>query len=312
MASVAQGAGHRLGVGPGRGPGGAVPGREAGWWPAFTLDGLEVTQETVLWEDAERVEFRTHVDGYTGHDRLLRVRFPADVPGGLPVYQTATAVIGRSFGAVDVDSADTWYTLDNPAYDWFGLGSAARVRTGGTAGRSRPSGWPRSICPDGGPGAGLQEVIRDLMVALAGAGVTATCSQADGPRYGGLDADSNLPDVRIARRRPGREHVHRRGLVGGGPRYAKAVAAWRTAAPGCGCPRRAAGRTPSGPDADVRGAADLPVLIVAGGGPDELAAAVGRPGRGPGRRSGGGGRGHRRRRRAARRRCRWRTGRWRC
>ena len=28
------------------------------------------------------------------------LRFPADVPGGLPVYQTATAVIGRSFGVV--------------------------------------------------------------------------------------------------------------------------------------------------------------------------------------------------------------------
>ncbi|HJY56142.1 MAG TPA: glycoside hydrolase family 38 C-terminal domain-containing protein, partial [Streptosporangiaceae bacterium] len=40
---------------------------------SFTLDGLEVTQETVLWENAERVEFRTHVDGYREKDRLLRV-----------------------------------------------------------------------------------------------------------------------------------------------------------------------------------------------------------------------------------------------
>ena len=28
--------------------------------------------------------------------------------------------------------------------------------------------------------------------------MTATCSQAEGSRYGGIDADSNLPDVRIA------------------------------------------------------------------------------------------------------------------
>ena len=56
------------------------------------------------------------MDSYVGRDRLLRVRFPADVPGGLPVYQTATAVIGRSFGVVDVDSADHWYTLDSPAH----------------------------------------------------------------------------------------------------------------------------------------------------------------------------------------------------
>ena len=114
---------------------------------SFTLDGLEVTQETVLWEDAERVEFRTHVDGYGEKDRLLRVRFPADVPGGLPVYQTATAVIGRSFGVVDVDSADHWYTLDNPAHQWFGLGSTARVRTGGSGGPVRPSGSPRWSAP---------------------------------------------------------------------------------------------------------------------------------------------------------------------
>jgi len=114
---------------------------------SFTLDGLEVTQETVLWENARRVEFRTHVDGYRGQDRLLRVRFPADVTGGLPVYQTATAVIGRSFGAVDVDSADHWYTLDNPAYQWFGLGSTARVQTGGAAGPWPRAGRPGCGCP---------------------------------------------------------------------------------------------------------------------------------------------------------------------
>ena len=36
------------------------------------------------------------------------------------------------------------------------------------------------------------------MVALVRAGVTATCSSADQPRYGHLDVDSNLPDTRIA------------------------------------------------------------------------------------------------------------------
>ncbi len=238
----------------------------------FMLDGLEVTQETVLWQNAERVEFRTHVDGYTGHDRLLRVRFPADVPGGLPVYQTATAVIGRSFGAVDVDSEDTWYTLDSPAYDWFGLGSAARVRAGGADGPVQAIGVAEVICPDGGPGAGLQEVIRDLMVALAGAGVTATCSQADGPRYGGLDADSNLPDVRIAVGGPDVNTFTAEVLSGVGPRYAKAVTAGEQARVWVPAARSRADAF--GPNADVRGVADLPVLIVAAGGPDELTAAV--------------------------------------
>src|SRR6266851_2312535 len=111
----------------------------------FGLCGLEVTQETLLWDQAERVEFRTHVDGYTGRDRLLRVRFPAGVPGGLPVYQTATAVIGRSFGAVDVDSADHWYTLDNPAHQWFGLGSVARVTD--HSGLAQAIGVAEVVCP---------------------------------------------------------------------------------------------------------------------------------------------------------------------
>ncbi len=56
----------------------------------FSVADLRITQETVLWDGASRIEFRTHVDGSIGQDRLLRVRFPADVPGGLPVYQTAS------------------------------------------------------------------------------------------------------------------------------------------------------------------------------------------------------------------------------
>ena len=101
---------------------------------SFRLGDLSVTQETVLRDGCPRVEFSTHVDGSIGRDRLLRVRFPAAVPGALPVYQTGTAVIGRTFGAVDVDSADHWYTLDNPALGWFGVGSTAQVRLAGHGG----------------------------------------------------------------------------------------------------------------------------------------------------------------------------------
>jgi len=251
---------------------------------SFALDGLDVIQETLLWDDAERVEFRTHVGGYRGRDRLLRVRFPADVPGGLPVYQTATAVIGRSFGAVDVDSADHWYTLDNPAYQWFGLGSTARVRTGNRNGLTQAIGVAEVVCPDGPdgwpgdepPGAGLRSVIRDLMAALAAAGVTGTCSQADGPRYGAIDADSNLPDVRIAVGGPAVNTFTAEVLSAVGPGYAKVLAA-RLAAGGTArlWVPAARGRADAfGPSADLRGAADLPVLIVAGAGPDELAAAI--------------------------------------
>ena len=242
---------------------------------SFTLDGLEVTQETLLWDHAERVEFRTHVDSYRGRDRLLRVRFPADVPGGLPLYQTATAVVGRSFGVVDVDSADHWYTLDNPAHQWFGLGSTARVRTGGRNGLTQAIGVAEVVCPllpnD------LRDTLRELLVALAAAGVTATCSQADGSRYGAIDADSNLPDVRIAVGGPEVNPFTAEVLAAAGPGYAKALAARLDAGSGTARLWVPASRDRAdafGPDADVRGAGDLPVLIVAGAGPGELAAAV--------------------------------------
>ena len=242
---------------------------------SFTLDGLDVITETVLWENAERVEFRTHVDSYRGHDRLIRVRFPADVPGGLPVYQTATAVVGRSFGVVDVDSADHWYTLDNPAHQWFGVGSTARIRTGDPHGLTQAIGVAEVVCPlrpnD------LRDTLRELLVALAAAGVTATCSQADGSRYGGIDADSNLPDVRIAVGGPEVNPLTAEVLAAAGPGYAKALAARLDAGSGVARLWVPAARDRAdafGPDADVRGADDLPVLIVAGAGPAELAAAV--------------------------------------
>jgi alpha-mannosidase len=235
---------------------------------SFILDGLEVTQETVLWDHAERVEFRTHIDSYTGHDRLLRVRFPADVPGGLPVYQTATAVIGRSFGVVDVDSADHWYTLDSPAHQWFGLGSAARVRTGD--GLAQAIGVAEVVCPL--IPNGLREELRELLVALAAAGVTATCSQADGPRYGAIDVDSNLPDVRIAIGGPDANPFTAEVLSAAGPGYAKALAARLASSPAARLwvPAARSRADAFGPGADVRGSGDLPVLIVAG----DLATAI--------------------------------------
>jgi len=242
---------------------------------SFTFEGLDVTQETLLWDDAERVEFRTHVDGYRGRDRLLRVRFPADVPGGLPLYQTATAVIGRSFGLADVDTAEHWFTLDSPAHQWFGLGSAARVRTGDRNGVTQAIGVAEVVCPDSQNG--LRSVIRDLMIALAGVGVTATCSQAGGSRYGAIDADSNLPDVRITLGGPEVNGFTAEVLAAAGPGYAKALQAGLAGGAGTArlwVPAARSRQDAFGPDADVRGPGDLPVLIVAGTGPGELAAAI--------------------------------------
>jgi alpha-mannosidase len=220
----------------------------------LSLDSLTVTQETLLLDGGDRVEFRTHVDGSIGKDRLLRVRFPADVPGGLPVYQTATAVIGRTFGAVDVDSADTWYTLDNPALGWFGLGSTARVRT--PDGSLRAIGVAEVITPSDQNE--LASPVRDLLIALAQAGVTATCSTAEGARYGAIDVDSNLPDFRIVLGSPELNTVNV-GVSGRGRGWVPAARSRSDA---------------FAPNADVRAAGDLPLLIVPGRDPAELAAAI--------------------------------------
>jgi alpha-mannosidase len=260
--------------GPGRGSAGLAAAVRAERCPVgsrlvaeLEIDDLRITQETLLWDGADRVEFRTHVDGSVGQDRLLRVRFPARVPGGLPVYQTALAVIGRSPGSADTDVAEHEFTLDNPAHEWFGVGSTARVAVAGPAGgrRMHAIGVAEVITPQVLDG--CREPVRDLMVALARAGVTATCSRPDGPRYGSIDVDSNLPDVRITLGGPAENPFTAAVLAAAGPAAASALA-------GAGVVWVPAARNRQdafAPGSDLRGAADLPVLIVAGG---DLTAAV--------------------------------------
>ncbi len=249
----------------------------------LTLGDLRVTQETLLWDGAERIEFRTHVDGSIGQDRLLRVRFPADVPGGLPVYQGATAVVGRSFGSAVADVAEHAFTLDNPAHEWFGLGSTARAgwREPGGARREAALGVAEVILP-AAPAPqhpdfsrnGLSAALRDLVAALAGQGVTATCSRPDGPRYGSIDLDSNLPDVRIALGGPEQNPWTARVLEAAGPDAAGELS--RLLATGGSArlwiPAAQSRAAAFAPGADVTGLRDLPVLVVAG--PDLAAAAA--------------------------------------
>jgi alpha-mannosidase len=238
----------------------------------FSVGDLRVTQETLLWDGAQAVEFRSHVDGSIGHDRLLRVRFPADVPGGLPVYQGATAAIGRPFGSIDADVAEHAFTLDNPAHEWFGTGSTARVSWTALSGQAerRAIGVAEIILPgpdflnaSTGPVAGL-------VAALAGQGVTATCSWPDGPRYGALDLDSNVPDVRIALGGPEQNPWTARLLETVDPLGAELSRALAAGRP-LWLPAAQSRASAFAPGADVRGPRDLPVLIVPG--PD-LAAAV--------------------------------------
>ena len=81
------------------------------------------------------------------------------------------------------------------------------------------------------------------MVALARAGVTATCSRPDGPRYGAIDVDSNLPDVRIALGGPAENPFTAAVLAAAGPASPPRwpAAGPRAAARGLGAGRRGPG-----------------------------------------------------------------------
>jgi len=117
---------------------------------------------------------------------------------------------------------------------------------------------------------------RGLMVALVRAGVTATCSGADKPRYGHLDVDSNLPDVRIALGGPGRNAFTRAVLAQADPVYTAELARQlehtgqaRVWVPAAG-PLAAVWV----PGADLRPVRALPVLVIDGSDEDRLRAAV--------------------------------------
>jgi alpha-mannosidase len=227
------------------------------------LGGLVITQETLLWDGADRVEFRTHVDGSIGQDRLLRVVFPVDVPGGLPVYQTAVAVVGRPPGPIDTDVAEHSYTLDSPANEWLAVGSTAAVALTGADGsrQLQAIGVAEVVAP-----AALRDPARVLMAALAGQGVTATCSLPGGPRYGYQELDSNLPDFRICLGGPDDNELTARVLAEAGPAATAELDAQLAAgsAARLWLPARHSRAAAFGPGADLRGPLDLPVLIVAG------------------------------------------------
>jgi alpha-mannosidase len=240
---------------------------------------LRYTQTLTLWRGVARVECRTIIDEFTGEDRLLRLRWPCPVPGAMAVSEVGDAVVGRGFallhqagesGPESVDTAQHLWTLDNPAYSWFGLSSAARVRVGSG---TRAVSVAEVVSPAeamSGP------LARELMVALVRAGVTATCSGADKPRYGHLDVDSNLPDTRIALGGPARNVFTKAVLAEADSVYATELdrqlaetgraRVWVPAA------------TPLAevwvPDADLRSARALPVLIIDGSDDTSLEAAI--------------------------------------
>ncbi|MCW2562386.1 MAG: alpha-mannosidase, partial [Mycobacterium sp.] len=240
-------------------------------------DVLRYTQTLTLWQGVARVDCRTTVHEFTGADRLLRLRWPCPVPGALPVSEVGDAVIGRGFGLMHeagaetaVDSAKHPWTLDNPAYGWFGLSSAVRVCVGKSADerstknhRCRAVSVAEVVSPTEAESAGLA---RALMVALVRAGVTATCSSADKPRYGDLAVDSNLPDARIALGGPDENAFTAAVLAEADPVYAEELKRqlYSTGAARVWVPPVGPFIDEWVPGADLRGVRTLPVLIIAG------------------------------------------------
>ncbi|MEV1066235.1 NEW3 domain-containing protein [Streptomyces sp. NPDC050263] len=233
------------------------------------------TQRLTLWEGVDRLDVTTTVDGYDGADRLIRVRWPSDVRGGLPVHEVADAVIGRGFGFVEVDSEQFPWTLDNPANTWFGLGSTARVAVHDGAGAllgHRSIGVAELVFADWDSAGDLGT---SLAAALVRTGVTATSTIAGGPRYGDLEVDSNLPDIRIAVGGPERNPVVAEAL-GWDPAAARELRR-QLAEDGLATvwvAPRASLREEWAPGADLRDLERLPLLVVAGAGAQDDAKAV--------------------------------------
>ncbi|MCV7103346.1 NEW3 domain-containing protein [Mycobacterium palustre] len=239
---------------------------------------LRYTQTLTLWHGVARVDCRTVIDEFTGQDLLVRLRWPCPVPGAMPVSEVGDAVVGRGFallheppgGGRSVDTARHPWTLDNPAYGWFGLSSAVRVRIGD---RVRAVSVAEVVSPDeavSGP------LARGLMVGLVRAGVTATCSGADRPRYGHLGVDSNLPDVRIALGGPSRNSFTKDVLTQADSWYTDELERQlaQTGRARVWVPAATALAAVWVPGADLRAPLALPVLIVDGRDDDGLAAAI--------------------------------------
>ncbi|HTF12417.1 MAG TPA: NEW3 domain-containing protein, partial [Asanoa sp.] len=234
---------------------------------------VRYTQTLTLWRGLSQLDCVTRVDEFTGSDHLVRLRWPVGVPGGLPLSEVANAVVARGFAHPDVDSARHPWTLDNPAYRWFGSGTTARVTltsADGDAVGHRAIGVAEVIVAEP---AGLG---RPLAVALVRAGVTATCTTAEAPRYGRSEIDSNLPDVRIAVGGPSRNAFTAQVLAAAGPAY-EAEYARQLAAGGTvrmWLPASLPLDQVWQPSADLTGLRDLPVLLVASADDDVAAVAA--------------------------------------
>jgi alpha-mannosidase len=226
------------------------------------LGSLSFTQTLTLWAGMPRVDAETRID-FDGADRLVRIAWPCDLPGTLPVAQVAGAVIGRGVAHPGTDTAAYPWAMDSTCHEWFGLSAPARIRLVDPAGGPV---WERAIAVAEIVSRDLDESAdlgRELARALVRCGVTSTNSLATGPRYGDLDKDSNQPDLRIVLGTPETNPFLVSVLAASHSSYAERV---RRAAQSGGAvliPARP-GAEPVPPGAPVTGPVDLPVLVITG------------------------------------------------
>jgi len=239
-----------------------------------SLAGCAVTQEILLWKGVDRVELCTHLDGFSGQDTLFRVRFPADCEGAMPVSEVGSAVVGRTFGFPEVDTAEVPFTLEYPAYNWFGLSSCLRIALAGAESALQAISVAEVVAPDTEEWA---SATGQIVTALVRQGVTATVSSPEDARYGSVDIDSNLPDARIALGGPEQNRFTETVLQSAGQEYENEFKRQLSAR---GYARIwVPARSPFGEvwvvNPDLRHARALPVLIVAGSdGPSDGQAAA--------------------------------------
>ncbi|XVV06531.1 glycoside hydrolase family 38 C-terminal domain-containing protein [Actinosynnema sp. CA-248983] len=241
-----------------------------------TVGDVRYEQRITLWHGVDRLDLRTRVPEFSGSDQLLRVKFPVDVPGARPVSEVGGAVIARGFALPDSDTAVAPWTLDNPANTFFGLSSTAALRLVSPAGSSlgrAAIAVAEVVVPALADAAPLA---RELVMALARVGVTATTSTAEGARYGWLRVDSNLPDVRIVLGGPERNPVAAEVLESAGDAgrdEVKRQLAERGAAR-VFVPAVSAVEEAWQPNADLRSLRSLPAVVVDGVDAGALAAEI--------------------------------------
>jgi alpha-mannosidase len=228
-----------------------------------SLADCAVTQEILLWNGVNQVEFRTYLDGFSGQDTLFRVRFPADCEGAMPVSEVGSAVVGRTFGFPEVDTAEVPFTLEYPAYNWFGLNSCVRVALERAGLALQAISVAEVVAPDTEE---WKSPTEQLVTALVRQGVTATVSSPEGARYGSVDIDSNLPDARIALGGPEQNRFTETVLQSAGQEYENE---FKRQLSSTGYARVwVPASSPFGEvwvvNPDLRDARALPVLIVAG------------------------------------------------